>query len=301
VARRAVVFKEAAAVSLLRIEAKFGVGFRSRLTAADNDGEQDGSGQDSWRSSQADIIRGAATAVHFPPMIEISPGDRVFILTGAGISAESGIPTFRGVGGLWRSYRFEEVASPHAWRRDPQLVWEFYSMRRRVAASAKPNPGHLALAELERALQDSLFLCTQNVDRLHEQAGLECVVHMHGELFKSRCDSCDRAPFEDAKTYEPPAEVPRCKCGGRIRPHICWFGERPYHMDEIFHALGECTVFIAIGTSGVVEPAASFVAHVRGRARTVYVGPEEPANRGAFTECIVGKSGEVLPGLFRCG
>jgi NAD-dependent deacetylase len=232
-------------------------------------------------------------------MIEISSQDRVFVLTGAGISAESGIPTFRGAGGLWRNHRFEEVASPHAWRRDARMVWEFYSMRRRVAGAAKPNPGHFALAELERGLQDRLFLCTQNVDKLHEQAGSRRAVHMHGELFKSRCERCDRAPFDDGQTYEPPAEIPRCNCGGHIRPHICWFGEVPYHLDEISEALSKCTVFIAVGTSGVVEPAASFVAHVRGRARSFYVGPEQPANASTFTECFLGKSGELLPTLFR--
>ena len=233
-------------------------------------------------------------------MLGLSATDQVFILTGAGISAESGIPTFRGAGGLWRNYRFEEVASPHAWQRDPRLVWEFYSMRRRAAAAAKPNPGHLALAQLESELQDRLFLCTQNVDSLHEQAGSRRVVHMHGELFKSRCDTCRRPPFDDANTFDPAAEIPRCECGGRIRPHICWFGDVPFHLDQMFRALGGCTVFMALGTSGVVEPAASFVAHVRGRARTIYVGPEEPANRFAFTECHLGNAGEVLPYLFHC-
>jgi NAD-dependent deacetylase len=230
-------------------------------------------------------------------MLAISSADTVFILTGAGVSAESGIPTFRGAGGLWRNYRVEEVASPHAWRRDPQLVWEFYSMRRRVAAAAKPNPAHEAIARLENSIQQRLFLCTQNVDHLHEEAGAQRVIHMHGELFKSRCDSCDRAPFEDENTYEPPAAVPRCACGGQIRPHICWFGEVPYQLDVIYGALGACTVFLAAGTSGMVEPAASFVAHLRGRARTVYVGPEEPANRSLFTECHLGKAGEMLPRL----
>lgn len=233
-------------------------------------------------------------------MIRIALNDRVFILTGAGISAESGIPTFRGEGGLWRSYRVEDVGTPQAWQRDPRLVWEFYSMRRRVAAAAKPNPGHLALAKLEGELQDRLFLCTQNVDSLHEQAGSSRVIHMHGELFKSRCDSCRRPPFDDANTYEPPAEIPRCACGGRIRPHICWFGEVPFDLDQIFQALEACTVFVAVGTSGVVEPAASFVAHVRGRARAIYVGPEEPANKFSFTECYWGGAGELLPDLFRC-
>ena len=228
-------------------------------------------------------------------MLRVTSTDRVFILAGAGVSAESGIPTFRGVGGLWRNYRIEEVASPIAWHRDPQLVWEFYSMRRRVASAAKPNPAHFALAKLEDALQDRLFVCTQNVDDLHEQAGSKRIVHMHGELFKSRCDTCSRAPLRDTNTYDPPAELPRCGCGGRIRPHICWFGEVPFDLDRIFHALDECSIFMAVGSSGVVEPAASFVAHVGGRARTIYMGVEEPANTSAFAECYLGKAGELLP------
>ena len=231
-------------------------------------------------------------------MLAISPTDRVFVLSGAGVSAESGIPTFRGVGGPWRNHRIEEVASPQAWHRDPRLVWEFYSMRRRVASAAKPNPAHFALAKLEQDFRGDLLLCTQNVDNLHEQAGSINVVHMHGELFKSRCDSCTRAPFLDTNLYEPPAGLPRCECGGRIRPHICWFGEVPFGLDRIYEALDDCTLFIAVGTSGVVEPAASFVAHVTGRARTIYVGPENPANTSSFTECHVGKAGEVLPSLF---
>jgi NAD-dependent deacetylase len=230
-------------------------------------------------------------------MLVISPTDRIFVLTGAGVSAESGIPTFRGASGLWRNYQIEEVASPIAWQRDPRLVWEFYSMRRRVAASATPNPAHLALASLEQKLGGRLFLCTQNVDDLHDQAGSKRVVHMHGELFNSRCDTCSRPPFRDTNTYDLPAELPRCDCGGRIRPHICWFGEVPFELDRIFCALDECTVFMAVGTSGLVEPAASFVAHVGGRARTIYVGAEEPANASAFTECHLGKAGEMLPDL----
>ncbi len=197
-------------------------------------------------------------------MLPVSRTDRIFILTGAGVSAESGIPTFRGVGGLWRNYRIEEVASPEAWYRDPRFVWEFYSMRRRVASEAKPNPAHFALAKLEDTLQDRLFVCTQNVDSLHEQAGSRKVVHMHGELFKSRCDGCTRLPFDDNESLRSTSRSPQCECGGRIRPHICW----------------------------------SFVAHVAGRARTIYVGPEEPANASSFTECYLGKAGEELPHLF---
>jgi NAD-dependent deacetylase len=236
-------------------------------------------------------------------MLRVTSTDRVFVLAGAGVSAESRIPTFRRTGGLWRNYRIEEVASPHAWTHDPRLVWEFYSMRRRVAASVKPNPAHFALATLEERLEDRLFLCTQNVDDLHEQAGSIRVVHMHGELFKSRCDRCTRPPFRDTNTYDPPAELPRCDCGGRIRPHICWFGEVPFDLDRILRVLDECTIFMAVGTSGMVEPAASFGrSTLLRRARTIYVGVEEPANASAFTECHLGKAGEVLPDLLgqRC-
>jgi NAD-dependent deacetylase len=232
-------------------------------------------------------------------MIHVAPNDRVFVLTGAGVSAESGLPTFRGAGGLWRGYRVEDVASPAAWARDPLMVWQFYSMRRKAHMEKKPNSAHFALARLEEALGDRLFLCTQNVDRLHEQAGSQRVVHMHGRLFQSRCDTCSRAPFEDAGAYEN--EVPRCACGGQIRPHVCWFGETPYHMEMIQNALERCTVFMAVGTSGVVYPAAAFAAHARNgtrAVRTFYVGPEEPANCAMFDECKIGTAGELLPALF---
>jgi NAD-dependent deacetylase len=226
--------------------------------------------------------------------LSFSPNDLVFVLTGAGISAESGIPTFRDAGGLWRNYRFEEVASPQAWRSDPRLVWDFYSMRRRVAAAAKPNPGHLALAAFEQTLGDRFFLCTQNVDNLHELAGSTRVLHMHGELFKSRCDTCQRPPFLDASLHDSPAPLPSCTCGGKIRPHICWFGETPYHLDRIFASLSGSSVFFAIGTSGTVEPAASFAAHASA-ARKIYVGLEPPANQSLFDDCFLGKAGELLP------
>ena len=237
-------------------------------------------------------------------MIPITAADNVFVLTGAGVSAESGLPTFRGTNGLWRSRRVEEVASPVAWRRDPRLVWEFYSMRRGVHCGKSPNPAHFALADLERKLGDRFFLCTQNVDQLHEEAGSTRLVHMHGELFKSRCErwgsGCARPPFWDRRTYEPPAGVPLCACGGRIRPHIVWFGEQPFAMESILAAVERCTVFIAVGTSGVVEPAASLVRLARRRrlARAVYVGPEVPANGTDFDDCILEKAGEALPALF---
>ena len=244
-------------------------------------------------------------ALHHPRcyashVIGIDENDRLFVLTGAGVSAESGLPTFRGMNGLWRTFRVEELASPAAWRRDPALVWEFYSWRREVHRSVRPNAAHVALAELERRLGERMFLCTQNVDRLHEEGGSRRVVHMHGELFKSRCEACDAPPFQDEREYRSEEKIVRCACGGKIRPHIVWFGEQPFFLDEIAVALRESTVFLCVGSSGVVYPAAGFVQMVRGRkgVRTFYVGPEEPANLAAFDECFFGKAGDVLPTLF---
>jgi NAD-dependent deacetylase len=228
-------------------------------------------------------------------VMKVGPTDRVFVLTGAGISAESGIRTFRAAGGLWESYRFEEVASPEGWARDPETVWRFYAERRVQAAGCEPNAAHRALAALERAVGDRLFLCTQNVDDLHEKAGSLHVHHMHGELYRSRCETCARAPFEDRAAS---ASVPRCPCGGRIRPHIVWFGEVPFGMNRIAAELGRCSLFVTVGSSGAVYPAAGFAAAVSGRARTVYVGPERPDNAEAFDDCRLGKATEVLPTLF---
>ncbi len=147
----------------------------------------------------------------FEPL-PVGASERVFVLTGAGISAESGVRPFRDAGGLWEEHRIEDVATPEGFARDPRMVWRFYSERRRHAASVRPNPAHLALANLEAQLGDRLFLCTQNVDALHEKAGSRGVLHMHGELLKSRCDSCDRPPFPDETVYQ---DLPRCPCGGR--------------------------------------------------------------------------------------
>ena len=225
---------------------------------------------------------------------------RVFVLTGAGISAESGIRTFRDAGGFWEQYRFEEVASPEGWRAHPVDVWRFYSQRRAQAATCKPNVAHHSLATLEETLGDRLFLCTQNVDDLHEKAGSRRVVHMHGELMKSRCEACDRAPFEDRAAH---AAIPRSECGCRVRPHIVWFGEVPFELDAIARALDACDVFVTVGSSGAVFPAAGFVRQVRSRSngrpvRTIYIGPEEPDNASSFDECRMGKATEAVPGLF---
>jgi NAD-dependent deacetylase len=235
--------------------------------------------------------------------VKLSPQDHLFVLTGAGVSAESGLPTFRGANGLWRGYRVEQVATPEAFAADPALVWQFYSERRQRHQTVQANPAHFALAELERSLADRFFLCTQNVDSLHEQGGSERVVHMHGRIMQSRCSNarCSSKAFDDTNCYPTREQIPACRiCGALIRPHICWFGEVPFEMDLILHQLEAATVLLTVGTSGVVEPAASFVRMARrNRARTIYIGPEEPSNSGFFDEVILGKAGEVLPELAR--
>lgn len=231
----------------------------------------------------------------------LSPEDRVFVLTGAGISAESGLPTFRGAGGIWRGYHAEDVATPEAFRANPEMVWQFYSERRKRHSTVTANPAHFALAELERRMGDRFFLCTQNVDSLHEQAGSRRIVHMHGRLMQTRCsrDGCHSKPFDDERLYLSRAEIPTCvDCGALLRPHVCWFGEVPFMMDHIIAELRRCTVLITVGTSGVVEPAASLVRMAKSHgARTIYIGLEEPANRAFFDDVVLGKAGEVLPAL----
>jgi NAD-dependent deacetylase len=232
--------------------------------------------------------------------IVVTSQDRVFVLTGAGISAESGLPTFRAEDGLWAGYRVEDVCTPEAWQRDPAGVWAFYSARRESGWKAQPNPGHAALAELEAALGERFFLCTQNVDDLHERAGSHRLLHMHGELAKARCeDECGQPPIEDRTVYKNLAEVGTCACGGRLRPHIVFFGEIPLEMDRIRREIDKSSMMVVIGTSGSVYPAANFVHWARqAGARTVYIGPEQPLNASAFTNVVPGKAGEVLPGLF---
>lgn len=231
--------------------------------------------------------------------LAISQTDRVFVLTGAGISAESGLPTFRASDGLWEGHRIEDVCTPEALARNPALVWEFYSMRRSAAQQAQPNPAHRALAELEARLGDRFFLCTQNVDDLHERAGSQRLVHMHGELAKSRCEeNCGRPPIEDTAVYRALEDVPRCECGALLRPHIVFFGEMPLGLDRIQNEINRATLMLVVGTSGSVYPAANFVHWARmAGARTVYIGPERPLNAEAFSQTMEGPAGEVLPGL----
>jgi NAD-dependent deacetylase len=231
----------------------------------------------------------------------IRRSEPLFVLTGAGISAESGIPTFRGQDGLWEGHRFEDVATPQAFLRDPELVWRFYSMRRAVALGCMPNAGHIALAQLEEKLGERMLVCTQNVHGLHEAAGSKRVLHMHGQLFLSRCSDqkCPTKPFEDTRTYEERSNIPTCiECGTLLRPHICWFNESPFYIEEVIPALEQCNVFLTVGSSGVVHPAASFALIARQNGtRTIYLGLESPTNAFAFDEVFLGPAGERLPEL----
>jgi NAD-dependent deacetylase len=181
----------------------------------------------------------------------------VTVLTGAGISADSGVPTFRGADGLWRNFRAEELATPEAFERDPRLVWEWYNWRRELIATKRPNPAHTALVELERHVQ-RFWLITQNVDGLHRAAGSTKLSEIHGNIWKVRCTECARV---DDNREVPIPVLPRCRsCEGLLRPHIVWFGESLAEEDlrHSYDALGSCEVLLIIGTSGIVYPAASF-------------------------------------------
>jgi NAD-dependent deacetylase len=230
--------------------------------------------------------------------MQFGPKDRLFVLTGAGISAESGLATFRGSGGLWNGHRVEDVATPEAWEADAELVWRFYSMRRRDAMAALPNDAHRALALVESQLGERFYLCTQNVDDLHQRAGSKRVHAMHGSLFQSRCVRCNK-PFADSAFYETAANLPMCgKCGASVRPNIVWFGEVPIDLEGIYAELSRATILLIVGTSGSVYPAAGLVniAQQTG-VRTIYVGPEEPLNAHAFDELMLGTATGILPGL----
>ena len=220
---------------------------------------------------------------------------RLVILTGAGISAESGLRTFRAADGLWEDHRVEDVATPEAFRRDPALVYRFYNERRRSLATVAPNAAHTALARLERAWAGELLLVTQNVDDLHDRAGSQHLLHMHGELMQGRCLLC-HAVCPWPGDMDGGSRCPTCARGG-VRPHIVWFGERPLEMDRIYDALEACDLFLAIGTSGHVYPAAGFVEAVGPRARTVELNLEASRVASAFQTVRTGRATELVPAL----
>lgn len=224
----------------------------------------------------------------------------IVVLTGAGISAESGLATFRGPGGLWEGHRVEDVATPEAFARDPDLVQRFYNLRRAQlrAPGVAPNAAHQALARLERDWPGEVLVVTQNIDDLHERAGTTRLLHMHGELLRARCQRCQRSLAWE-RDLDTASVCPACGGVGRLRPDIVWFGELPYHLDEILAALEACALFLAVGTSGQVYPAAGFVEVVRGRghARTIELNLEPSAIADGFDEHRWGPAGELLPAL----
>lgn len=218
----------------------------------------------------------------------LNKAKHIAILSGAGISAESGIPTFRGAGGFWRTYQAQDLASPRAFGRDPSLVWEFYHYRRELVLTKEPNQAHLAIARYEKYLKEKdkkLSIITQNIDGLHQRAGSENVIELHGSLFKTECTKCDEVlvnrdspicpalmgkgtPDPGAKEARiPVADLPQCHCGGLLRPHVVWFGESldPLVLQQAENALDSCDLCLVIGTSSVVYPAALFAPQVAQR------------------------------------
>jgi NAD-dependent deacetylase len=221
--------------------------------------------------------------------------NNIVVLTGAGISAESGLKTFRGPDGLWEGHRVEDVATPQAFARNPALVQEFYDQRRRRLHQVEPNAAHRALARLDAEWPGELLIVTQNIDDLHERAGAHRVLHMHGELYSAWCHACDaRAPWK-ADLGDDPA-CPACGASGRLRPDIVWFGEMPYQMERIDHALMDADLFVSIGTSGNVYPAAGFVQTARYcGAQTLEMNLDPSLGSYHFHESRIGKAGELVP------
>jgi len=219
---------------------------------------------------------------------------RIVVLTGAGISAESGVPTFRDAGGLWEGHRVEDVATPEAFERDPETVLRFYDARRRALAGVQPNAAHRALARLEASAGVELLTVTQNVDDLHERAGSLSLIHMHGELRRARCTHCGARPIWDADLLHRPA-CPVCGASA-LRPDVVWFGEMPYELDRIERALAGCEVFAAIGTSGAVYPAAGYVALAAALgARTVELNLAPTDALVGFDELRAGAATVTVP------
>ncbi|NDW53272.1 NAD-dependent deacylase [Aliiroseovarius sp. PrR006] len=218
----------------------------------------------------------------------------ILILTGAGISAESGLGTFRDVDGLWTKYDLEDVATPEGFARDPALVHAFYNARRANCLEAAPNAAHGALGRLQAQHTGHVTLVTQNVDDLHERGGATNVIHMHGELAGALCAACDHR-WPAPREMSPSAPCPSCNAP-RTRPDIVWFGEMPYQMDTIYAALGEADLFVAIGTSGTVYPAAGFVGEARAMGiPTLELNLEPSDTAGIFDDARFGPATEIVP------
>lgn len=221
----------------------------------------------------------------------------VCVLTGAGISADSGVPTFRGADGLWRSFRAEDLATPEAFARDPRLVWEWYNWRRESIASKQPNPAHYTVAEMERRFE-RFWLVTQNVDGLHRAAGSQNLSEIHGNIWKVRCTVCARV---ETNRQVPLPSLPSCSaCGGLLRPHIVWFGESldPNDLDRSFEAVRVCDVLLIIGTSGVVYPAASFASVAKDAGAFVCeINLDATPNSHMVDVSIQGRAKDVVPSL----
>jgi NAD-dependent deacetylase len=236
--------------------------------------------------------------VHQP--IHVHAAGSIVVLTGAGISVESGLPSFRGADGLWEGWRLEEVATPEAFARQPATVQRFYDQRRRqlLGAGIQPNPAHVALARLEKHWPGEVLVVTQNIDDLHERAGTRNLIHMHGELLRARCTAC-AALHACRHDLEPDYRCQGCGEPNVLRPHVVWFGEMPLALDAIDAALARCDLFLAIGTSGQVWPAAGFVEHIRrhGRAHTVELNLAPSVGGTLFVEHRRGPASETVPRL----
>jgi len=219
----------------------------------------------------------------------------IVILTGAGVSAESGIDTFRAEGGLWEQHRVEDVATPEAFARDPDLVLRFYDMRRAAIQTKQPNAAHEALARLDAEWPGELLIITQNVDDLHERAGATRLLHMHGTHLTAWCLACDARPEWREPLIDRPA-CPECGVAGQLRPDIVWFGEMPYEMERIYAAVGACDLFVSIGTSGAVYPAAGLVREARARgAMTLELNLEPSQGSYFFHESRHGPATKLVP------
>lgn len=219
----------------------------------------------------------------------------IVVLTGAGLSAESGLATFRDKNGIWARYDYREVATPEAFAANPALVHEFYNQRRRTLAGVAPNAAHRALARLEQEHLGEVLIVTQNIDHLHEAAGSRNLIHMHGELLKALCARCgERHAWQEDLSVA--TRCPACGEARGMRPDVVWFGEMPYHMERIAEALAGCDLFLSIGTSGNVYPAAGFVAEARAAgAHTVELNLEPSEGASLFAEAVHGRATEVVP------